>query len=122
MFKYLEITTTWVVKALTAAATTTRRREREEGVNKSSPYCGIRPTTTRFGRNLCKLANINMLNANIKNIQVYKLIESYQTYPISRCRYMCRRGVELWWRSWCVCKLTPLWWRWNICCYALLLH
>jgi hypothetical protein len=62
----LEITTTWVVRALTAAATTTRRREREEGVNKSSPCCGIRPTTTRFGRNLCKLANINTLNANIK--------------------------------------------------------
>jgi hypothetical protein len=66
MFKCLEITTTWVVRALTATATTTRRREREEGVNKSSPCCGIRPTTTRFGRNLCKLANINTLNANIK--------------------------------------------------------
>jgi hypothetical protein len=66
-FKCLEITTTWVVRALTAAATTTtRRREHEEGVNKSSLYCGIRPTTTRFGRNLCKLANINTLNANIK--------------------------------------------------------
>jgi hypothetical protein len=49
MFKCLEITTTWVVRALTAAATTTRRREREEGVNKSSPYCGIRPTTTASG-------------------------------------------------------------------------
>jgi hypothetical protein len=60
---YLEITTTWVVRALTAAAT---RREREEGVNKSSPCCGIRLTTTRFGRNLCKLANINISNANIK--------------------------------------------------------
>jgi hypothetical protein len=65
-FKCLEITTSWVVRALTAAATTTRRREREEGVNKSSPCCGIRPTTTRFGHNLCKLANINTLNANIK--------------------------------------------------------
>jgi hypothetical protein len=29
------------------------------------------------------------------SIQVYKFIESYQTYHISRCRYMCRRGVEL---------------------------
>jgi hypothetical protein len=63
---YLEITTTWVVRALTAAAT--RRREREEGVNKSSPCCGIRPTTTRFGRNLCKLANINIFNANINTL------------------------------------------------------
>jgi hypothetical protein len=66
MFKCLEITTTWVVIGLTAAATTTRRKEREEGVNKFSPCCEIRPTTTRFGRNLCKLANINTLNANIK--------------------------------------------------------
>jgi hypothetical protein len=61
---YLEITPTWVVRALTTSAT--RRMEREEGVNKSSPYCGIRPTTTRFGRNLCKLANINIFNENIK--------------------------------------------------------
>ena len=105
---YLEITTTSVVRALTAAAT--GRREREEGVNKSSPCYGIRPTTTRFGRNLCKDANINMFNANINklneninklnaninklSIQVYKIIDSYQTYPISRCRYMYW-GVEL---------------------------
>jgi hypothetical protein len=60
---YLGMTTTWMVRALTAAAT--RRRKREEGLNKFSPCCGIRPTTTRFGRNLCKLANINTLNANI---------------------------------------------------------
>jgi hypothetical protein len=63
-FKCLEITTTWVVRALIAV--TTRRREREERVNKSSPCCGIRPTTTGFGRNLCKLANINIFNTNIK--------------------------------------------------------
>jgi hypothetical protein len=53
---------------------------------------------------------------------VYKLIESYETYPISRCRYMWWRGVELWWWNWCVCILAPLWWRWKICCHALLLH
>jgi hypothetical protein len=85
---YLVITTTWMIRALAAA--TTRRRVREEGLNKSSTCCEIRPTPTRFGRNLCKEANINKLS-----IQVYKFIESYQTYPISRCRYMCRRGVEL---------------------------
>jgi hypothetical protein len=105
---YPEITTTWMVRDLAAAAT--RGRVREEGLNKSSHF-GIRPTPTCFGRNLCKDANINMFNANINklneninklnaninklSIQVYKIIESYQTYPISRCRYMCRRGVEL---------------------------
>jgi hypothetical protein len=79
-----------MVRALDAAAT--RRRVRKEGLNKSST-CGIRPTPTRFERNLCKDANINMFNANINklnaninklSIQVYKIIESYQTYPISR--------------------------------------
>jgi hypothetical protein len=90
-----------MVRAL--AATASRRRVREEGLNKSSTY-GIRPPLTRFGRNLCKDANINMFNANINklnaninklSIQVYKFIESYQAYPISKCRYMCQRGVEL---------------------------
>jgi hypothetical protein len=91
---YLGITTTWMVRALAAAAI--RRRVREEGLSKSSS-CGFRPTPTRFRRNLCKDANINKLNANINelSIQVYKIIESYQMYPISRCRYMCRRGVEM---------------------------
>jgi hypothetical protein len=98
---YLGKTTTWMVRALSTAAT--RRRVCEDGVNKSS-NCGTRPTPTRFGRNLCKDANINMFNANINklnaninklSIQVYKVIESHQTYPISRCRYMCRRSVEL---------------------------
>jgi hypothetical protein len=46
-FKCLEITTTWVVRALTAAAT--RRREREEGVNKSSPCCGTDPLPPASG-------------------------------------------------------------------------
>jgi hypothetical protein len=97
---YSGMTTTWMVRALAAVAT---RRVHEEGLNKSSS-CGIRPTPTRFGHNLCKNAKINMFNANINKfnaninnliIQVYKIIESYQTYPISRCWYMCRRGVEL---------------------------
>jgi hypothetical protein len=91
---YSGITTTWMVRAL--AATATRRRVCEEGLNKSSSR-GFRPTPTSFRHNLCKDANINKLNANIKklSIQVYKIIESYQTYTISRCRYMCQRGVEL---------------------------
>ena len=79
-----------MVRALTVAAT--RRRVCKEGLNKSSTCCGIRATTTRFGRNLCKDKNINMFNANINklnaninklSIQVYKIIESYQTYHIS---------------------------------------
>jgi hypothetical protein len=98
---YSEITTTWMVRAL--ATTASRRRVREEGLNKSST-CGIRPPPTRFICNLCKVAYINMFNANINklnaninklSIQVYKFIESYQAYPIFRCRYMCRSGVEL---------------------------
>jgi hypothetical protein len=91
---YSGITTTWMVRAFAAAAT--RRRVHKEGLNKSSSYV-FRPTPTRFRRNLCKDANINKLNANINklSIQVYKIIKSYQMYPISRCRYMYRRGVEL---------------------------
>jgi hypothetical protein len=40
---------------------------------------------------------MNKLNANINklSIQVYNIIDSYPTYPISRCRYMCHRGVEM---------------------------
>jgi hypothetical protein len=83
-----------MVRALVAPAT--RRRVRKEELNKSSS-CGFRPTPTRFRHNLCKDANFNKLNANINklSIQVYEIIESYQTYPISKCRYICRRGVEL---------------------------
>jgi hypothetical protein len=78
---YLVITTTWMVRALTAAAT--RRRDREEGLNKSSTCCGIRPTTTRFiGRNLCKLANMNMFNANMNmlngNINKYTSVQIHR--------------------------------------------
>jgi hypothetical protein len=42
-------------------------------------------------------ANMNKLNVNINklSIQVYTIIESYQTYHVSKCMYMCRRGVEL---------------------------
>jgi hypothetical protein len=54
-----------MVRALAAAST--RRRVCEEGLNKSGT-CGIRPTPTRFGRNLCKDANINMFNANINKL------------------------------------------------------
>jgi hypothetical protein len=66
---YLGMATTWIVRTLTAAAT--RRREREEGLNKSRPYCGIRPTTTRFRHNLFKLANINIFNAYINMLNAY---------------------------------------------------
>ncbi|KAL5665290.1 hypothetical protein ACJX0J_025398, partial [Zea mays] len=68
-------------------------------VNKSKPYCWIRPTTTRFRRNLCKLANSNTVVKAAKRTQrkvnlsvVVLLILVHTTQDLFVNIIMCGQG------------------------------